>query len=71
MSLPRGPELDDEMRDEPSSGAVLRVVDPVRVAAECVLAAWDADGGGHALRCSPALVGAVIGLRAALREAGE
>lgn len=60
------------MRDaEPSSGAVLRVADPVRVAAECVLAAWDADGGGHALRCSPALVGAVIGLRAALREAGE
>lgn len=57
------------MRDEPSSGAVLRVVDPVRVAAEHVIAAWRADGAGHAMRCSPALVGAIVALEGALREA--
>lgn len=68
MTSPRGPELDAELRDEPSSGEVLRVVDPVRVAAECLLAAWDADGAGHAMRCSPAMVGAVVELKRAMRE---
>lgn len=40
--------------------------DPLLVAARTLLAAWKADGAGHALRCSPAMVAAIDGLEAAL-----
>lgn len=32
-----------------------------------VMQAWNADGAGHALRCSPALVGAIVELEAVLK----
>lgn len=64
MSAPRGPELDAEMRDEPSSTTL--VVSPLVVAVEHFLAAWRADGATHALRCSSGVVAGVDLMAAAL-----
>lgn len=42
----------------------------LEVATRTLLAAWRADGAGHALRSSPALVAAVDALSAALAREG-